>query len=73
MAELQSGKNISEDWLRTSLNAMWLKWFLHRDVEDITKSLFLQVLGNAAFIKQKVWWQSTIYMISIFHLQRLWC
>ena len=37
----------------------------------ITKTLFLQIFGHAAFIKQKVRWHSTIYMISIFHLQRL--
>ena len=37
----------------------------------ITQTLFLQIFGHAAFIKQKVRWHSTVYMISIFHLQRL--
>ena len=41
------------------------------EYNKITKTLFLQIFGHMAFIKEKVGWHSTIYMISIFHLQRL--
>ena len=37
----------------------------------ITKTLFLQIFGHVAFIKQKVRWHCTSYMTSIFHIQRL--
>ena len=42
-------------------------WYpsLSRRYNAITKTLFLQIFGYAAFIRQKVRWHSTIYMISI--------
>ena len=36
----------------------------------ITKTLFFQMFGHAAFIKQKVRWHSTSYMISNFHFEQ---
>ena len=36
-----------------------------------TKAPILQIFGHTAYIMQKVRWHSTIYIIFIFHLQRL--
>ena len=36
--------------------------------DKITQTIFWQIFGHAAFIKQNVRWHSTIYMISIFTL-----
>ena len=43
------------------------------EITNFSLTLFLQIFGNAAFIKLKVPWHLVCasYMISIFHLQRL--
>ena len=61
---------ISSSKIRLMICICILTWSVVK-YNKITQTLFLQIFGHAAFIKQKVRWHSTIYMISIFHLQRL--
>ena len=44
---------------------IWLKCFLNWEVKNnkITQTLLLHIFGNAASIKQKVWWHRTFCLI----------